>query len=600
MKVRNIFLSIIVTASTLTGCNESSFLDNPPQGVVSESVLKTADGVEELCTAAYAALMGPNPQDWSVWWYPVTHWTTGAVRSDDALKGGGGTGDGNETHRLEIFTLDATDGVTDSKWYHLYVSVQRCNSALKVLNETSTDAVPLKDQRIAEMKVLRAHYFFELQRMFNKIVWFDENVTEQEVSSIPNTEYSREQLLDLIAADIENSLVNLPESQGEEVGRVNRWMAKAYLAKVYLYRAYEQDPNTHAVTNINAEYLNKVVTLCQDIRNSGKYGLFEDFQDLDLVNNDNGKECIWDIQFSMNDGSNSAGRVNWSMLLNAPQGPYSGDGFFLPSQDLVNSFQTDNDGLPQFNYQSLPDFDQVTVTNDVVTTSNNSHTVDPRLDFIIGRPGVTWKTYTESPCLATWVRDRGTYGYHTSKRFFVSPESSEMYKGWPWGASALNWHMIRYAHILLWEAEALVELGRHNDARPLINQIRQRAKQSSYVKAWTNGNYNGNCPNYDGFAANYVINEYPENGWTQDYARQAVRFESRVETALEGERFFDLVRWGVASSVMNNFFAREKTSRVYYEGVTFKSGKDEYLPITNNQYKFSGQNYEQNPGYAPF
>ena len=598
MKFKNIAILGTVVLS-MSACSESSFLDNPPQGVVSENVLMSADGVEQLCTSAYAALMGPNPQEWSVWWYPTTHWTTGAVRADDALKGGGGQGDGFETHRLETFTLDATDGVTDSKWYHLYVSVQRCNSALKVLNGSSDEQVANKAIRIAEMRVLRAHYFFELQRLFNQIPWFDETVADDAVSFIPNNEYTREQLLEKIAEEIEAAIPSLPDTQSE-VGRVNKFMAKAYLAKVYLYRAYEQDAQTHAVTTINKDYLTKVVNLCQEITNSGRYDLLDDFQQLDLVQYDNSKECIWDIQYSMNDGSNSAGRINWSMLLNAPQGPYSGDGFFLPSQDLINAFQTDANGLPEFSYQSLPDFDQVDFTEAYVTVSANDHNVDPRLDFVVGRPNVTWKTYTNTPCQATWVRDRGTYGYHCAKRFFVSPESADIYPGWPWGASALNWHMIRYAHILLWEAEALVELGRQDEARPLINQIRQRAARSEYVKAYTDTYTGGNCPNYGGYAANYKIAEYPATGWTQDYARQAVRFESRLETALEGERFFDLVRWGIAADVMNKYIQCEQDIRPYYQGVKFTAGNDEYLPITNNQYKFSGQNYVQNPGYASF
>ena len=598
MKFKNIAI-ISIAALMTAACNEDTFLDNPPQGVVSENVLMTAEGVDQLCTAAYGALMGPNPQDWSVWWYPTTHWTTGAVRADDALKGGGGPGDGSETHRLETFTLDATDGVTDSKWYHLYVSVQRCNSALKVLNNCTVDEVPAKASRVAEMKVLRAHYYFELQRLFNQIPYFDENVPDAEVSYLPNNQYTREQLLDMIAAEIETAIKDLPDAQAE-VGRVNAYMAKAYLAKVYLYRAYEQNAANHSVSNINKTYLEKVVNLCEEIRKSGKYSLLDDFQKLDLVAYDNSSECVWDIQYSMNDGSASAGRINWSMLLNAPQGPYSGDGFFLPSQDLINSFQTDANGLPEFNYQSLPDFDKVSFTDEYVTVSNNDHNVDPRLDFVIGRPNVTWKTYTATPCLATWVRDRGTYGYHCSKRFFVSPETKDMYPGWPWGASALNWHMIRFAHVLLWEAEALVELGRQDEARPLINQIRLRAKNSAYVKAYTEKFDGGNCPNYGGLAANYNISEYPAAGWTQDYARQAVRYESRIETAMEGERFFDLVRWGIAADVMNKFVQCEQDVHTYYQGVKFTSGKDEYLPITNNQYKFSGQNYVQNPGYGDF
>lgn len=588
--------AVLATAS----CKESDFLDNRPQASVNEELLMTPEGSDQLCTSAYAALMGPNPQDWSVCWYPVTHWTTGSVRADDAYKGGGGTGDGWETHRLETYTLDATDGVTDSKWYHLCVSIQRCNSALRVLKQCTLEEVPLRDCRIAEMRVLRAHYFFELQRMFNLIPWFDETMDDAIVQNTPNNEFSREDLLDKIAQEIRDALEYLPDTQSQ-VGRVNSYMARAYLAKVLLYRAYEQNPETHAVVRIDKDVLGEVVDLCADIRNSGRYRLFDDFQDLDLVSSDNGVECIWDIQFSMNDGSNSAGRVNWSHLLNTPQGPYRGDGFFLPSQDLINSYQTGEDGLPVLDYQSLPDFAKVTLTEEKATVSNYDHTVDPRLDFVIGRPNVTWKTYPESPCLAQWVRDRGTYGYNSSKRFVVSPESPDMYPGWPWGASAMNWHMIRYAHILLWEAEARIELGDVAEGVKLINMVRSRAANSSYVKAWTDPDkcFGGVCPDFDGYAANYRIAEYPES-ISQEQAREAVRRENRLECAMEGERFFDLVRWGIAAEVMNKFFECEKDNRVYYEGVSFTAGKDEYLPITNNQYKFSGRNYVQNPGYGKF
>ena len=599
MKTRYFILAAVASLA-MVSCNESVFLDNPPQATVSEELLMTPEGSDQLCMAAYAALMGPNPQDWSVCWYPVTHWSTGSVRADDAYKGGGGTGDGWETHRLETFTLDATDPVSDSKWFHLCVSIQRCNSALRVLNKCTEEQVPLRDRRIAEMKVLRAHYFFELQRMYNQIPWYDENMDNATVQTTPNNEFTREELLDKIAQEISSVLDDLPETQ-PEVGRVNRYMAKAYLAKVLLYRAYEQNPQTHAVVNVDRKALEEVVSLCKDIRNSGRYDLFDDFQELDLVSSDNGKECIWDIQFSMNDGSNSAGRVNWSHLLNTPQGPYNGDGFFIPSQDLINSYQTTEDGLPVFDYQKLPDFASVTIEGDKAIISNYDHNVDPRLDFVIGRPNVTWKTYQETPCLGQWVRDRGTYGYNSSKRFVVSPESSDMYPGWPWGASAMNWHMIRYAHILLWEAEAHIELGEVSQGVELINMVRERAATSEYVKAWTDPSkcFDGTCPDFDGYAANYRIGLYPTT-ISQEEARQAVRTENRLECAMEGERFFDLVRWGIAAEVMNSFLDVEKDNRVYYQGVTFTSGKDEYLPITNNQYKFSGRNYVQNPGYGQF
>lgn len=328
---------------------------------------------------------------------------------------------------------------------------------------------------------------------------------------------------------------------------------------------------------------------------SNRYGLLDDFQGLDLVANENGKESVFAIQYSMNDGTESAGRINWSNLLNSPGGgsPYGGDGFFLPSQDLINAYQTDANGLPDFNYQSKSDYSWAVLNNGVYTLQNTTPNVDPRLDFVVGRPTITWKTYPDKPCEG-WVRDKETYGYNCAKRFWVSPESSDMFNGWPWGASQLNWQIIRYADILLWKAEALIELNEGNGletARDLINQIRNRARNSAYVKDFND---------HSKYAANYLVNPYPADVWNQDYARQALRWETRLEKALEGERFFDLVRWGIVETTMNKYITAESDNRIYYANAHFTGGKDEYYPVPNNQYGFSGGKYVQNPGYAPF
>lgn len=575
---------------TVTGCNEDSFLDNQPQGSLSDEVIKNDKKVSLLTNTAYSALMGPSPQDWSVWCYPVTNWSYGSVRSDDAYKGGGGDGDLADVHRMEIMDVDATNGNGDSKWYHLYTSVQRCNSALRMLESMTDDEVKDRNVQIAEMKVLRAHFYFELSRLFNRIVYFEENY-EGSISALSNVEYTRDQILEKLATAMEDAAAVLPETQSE-VGRINKYMATAYAAKINLYRAYQQDETTHKVTSVNSELLQKVVQECDAVINSGKYGLLDNFQDLDKVSTgDNCKEGVFQVQYSMNDGSPSAGRINWSNLLNAPQGPYSGDGFFLPSQDLIDAYQTDENGLPLFDTYYTKHFDVWNAQEN--KSDNTTANVDPRLDFIVGRPGVTWKTYTESPCEASWVRDQATYGQHCCKRFFVSPESSEMYKGWPWGASGLNWNIIRYSDILLWKAEALIESNQNLDeARRLINEVRARAAHQQY---WVK-NFNDDTK----YAANYKIALYPSEGWTQEYARKALRFETRLETAMEGERFFDLVRWGIAAETMNAYFNHEKSTRVYYQNAQFTSGKDEYLPISDTQYNLSNGSYTQNPGYASF
>ena len=593
MKLKHLYILGAVALMTAS-CHEDRFLDLKPQGSLNEDIMTSTEGADLLVNAAYAALGGPEGQSWSVWCHPTSNWTYGEVRSDNAYKGGGGVGDLNEVHRMETFDMDATNGFLDSKWYHLYCSVQRCNSALRVLNAATDEQVNGRVSRIAEMKVLRAHYYFELSRLFNKIPYFDENVEISQYPDIPNNEFTRDEILSMLAEEMLDAAEQLPASQ-PEVGRIHKYIALAYAAKIKLYQAYQQDETTHAVTSINKELLREVVSLCDQVTASNRYGLLDDFQGLDLVANENGKESVFAIQYSMNDGTESAGRINWSNLLNSPGGgsPYGGDGFFLPSQDLINAYQTDANGLPDFNYQSKSDYSWAVLNNGVYTLQNTTPNVDPRLDFVVGRPTITWKTYPDKPCEG-WVRDKETYGYNCAKRFWVSPESSDMFNGWPWGASQLNWQIIRYADILRWKAEALIELNEGNGletARDLINQIRNRARNSAYVKDFND---------HSKYAANYLVNPYPADVWNQDYARQALRWETRLEKALEGERFFDLVRCGIVETTMNQYMTAESDERIYYANARFTGGKDEYYPVPNNQYGFSGGKYVQNPGYAPF
>lgn len=586
--MKNTIISYAAAALLLAGCNEADFLNTTPQGVINDKAID----IEMLATSAYAALGGPQGQSWSVWLTPTTNWSYGDVRSDNALKGGGSVGDCGEIHRIETCDVDATVGNLDAKWYHLYCSVQRCNSALKLLNAVSEQEFPARRSRIGEMKMLRAHYYFELSRLYNKIPYFDEHVEIDDYPKISNDVYTRDQILGMIADELDAAAGLLPERQ-DEIGRVDRYAAWAYEAKVKLYRAYKQDEETHAVTEIDRKLLGEVVVLCDKVLDNPRFDLLQDFQQLDLVEYENGCESIFTVQYSMNDGTVDAGRINWSNLLNAPPIPYNGDGFFLPSQNLINAYQTDAEGLPLFDTFDAHDYDiiEFDIAGKAVNTQVESN-VDPRLDFVVGRPNIRWKTYTDRPCQASWVRDAGTYGYHCSKRHFVSPESKDLYGGWPWGASQLNWRIIRTADVMLWKAEALIEqnvdLG---TARELINAIRERARGSAWVRDFDDP---------EKYAAHYKIESYPAVGWTQEYARKALRFESRLEKAMEGERFFDLVRWGIADEVMNRYFETEKKHRVYYGNSSFRSGRDEYFPISNAQYNFSEGRYVQNPGYGTF
>ena len=586
MKLKYILASLCVAMTT--GCTDN-FLDNTPQGSLSDGVMNSPEAIDLLVNAAYASLYGMTNEQGDPCMRPTTNWSYGEVRADNAYKGGGGEGDVWDVHAMETFQLQSNNGNLDGKWFNLYSLISRCNSALRVLKAADPNEYKDRDMRIAEVKVIRAHHYFELVRLFNKVPYIDEDLKVSEYVDVPNDQYTRKEHLARIAADLLDAAGQLPDRQ-TEVGRINRNIALAYAAKVKLYEAYEQDEETHAVTNVNKQLLREVVELIDQVKG---YDLLTDFQQLDMIDYENGPESVFAVQYSMNDGSSDGGRINWSNLLNSPGGnsPYHGDGFFLPSQDLINAYQTDENGLPVFDYQSRPDYGVVEFIDEThQNLSNTEPTVDPRLDFVVGRPTITYKTYRETPC-QSWVRDRGVYGHNCAKRFWVSPESPDMIQGWPWGASELNWQIIRYADLLLYKAEALIELGEDLEtARQLINRVRQRAQNSEYVKDF-------NDPTKD--AANYKIGLYPATGWTQDYARQALRTEMRLEKALEGERFFDLVRWGIAKDVMTRYFEAEKDQRVYYQVAKFDAG-EEYFPIPVAQYNFSLGRYTQNPGYPAF
>ncbi len=123
--------------------------------------------------------------------------------------------------------------------------------------------------------------------------------------------------------------------------------------------------------------------------------------------------------------------------------------------------------------------------------------------------------------------------------------------------------------MILWHAEAAVELNKLEEARTLVNQIRERAANTEHVKT------------LDGTidAANYKISTYSISWTDQAQAREAVRLETRLELAMEGHRFFDLVRWGIAGEVIKNYLSVEKTRRTHLTNANFMKGKNEYWPI---------------------
>jgi len=524
-QMKNIFGTAFLISGLLIFGSCKKALDYKPTGVLSSTDLTSPTAVEGLVTAAYAGIgngdmIGPI---YSMWAY-------GSVRSDDAYKGGGGTGDVGEVDALEHYNLvQPTMGsfVTRS-WQNLFKSISRANVAIRAVNTLNEAAYPQKNQRLAELKFLRGHSYFLMKILYKNIPIFDETATSEDILKVSN-DLSNEESWNKIANDFQFAIDNLPETQ-TEIGRANKFAAEAYLAKLRLYQAYEQDAN-HKVININQTRLQEVVVLTQAVISSGKYRLNNDIADDFLPETENGPESVFAIQFTINDGT-TAGRLSYEDGLNYPHGApqYGCCGFHAASQNLVNAHTTNAEGLPNFE----------TFNNSIADL--NTVTVDPRLDHTVGIEGHPYKYDPTKPFSSSWVRDPGVYGNFHTMRFQQLATSSSYFKLGPFMGTAKNYDILRYDDVLLMQAEAYIQLGQQDKALPLINQIRARAATST-----------GRLKKLDGtYPSKYNIKEYSATNWTKEYAFKALQWERRLEFATEGSRFFDLVRWGIAEPTLND------------------------------------------------
>ena len=558
------YLSLLAACSFLfAGC--SDFLDMNPNGILDEESVSGVEQLDKLVISAYS-MLGNDHYD-----IPFNLWPYGNVRSDDAYKGGRDESDIQDFHFYETSSnITANFGEPDGLWYNCYIAISRANNALRSLNNVSEQDFPNKKIRIGECRFIRGHFYFLLKVLFKSIPYIDETVAIENYGTISNIALSNDELWQKIADDFKAAYDNLPESQGTDVGRANKYSAAAYLAKTYLYKAYRQDEK-HNVTEINAEDLKQVLTFSNEVMSSD-YGLEDDFAYNFLPGSyENGKESLFAIQHSTDDGT-LYGRLNFSDALNVPM-KFSGScDFQKPSQNLVNAYKTVN-GLPEFSDYNKADYNA------------NTDKVDPRLYHTVALPGVPYKYDKKNIFDESWTRNKAVYGLYSSLKENVALNDPSSVLIDPFRANTKNKIVIRYADVVLMRAEALIELDREKEALPLINEIRERAKKSTGLID---------------YAENVDIALYVDNvncNWTKPYAREALRWERRLELAMESQRFFDLVRWGIADFVINTFYKEEAPKRTYYENAHFEKNRAEYVPIPQQQINFSKQVYKQNYGY---
>ncbi len=568
---------LLVQSAFFVSC--SDFLNEQvPQATLTQDEVKNPKYVDNVIISAYAGLLSIEDMNasFSLWNYDT--------RSDDAFVGGAAYSDGAKFHDMEKGVGIMTDDWPyASIWTRFYKYLSRVSLSLDMLSEADQNNDVIK-QRTAEMKFLRAYGHFQLKRLFKFIPFVNKlNMTAQDYENLSNREYTNDEGWQQIINDLEDAYAVLPATQAEK-GRPTKAACAAFLAKVYLYKAYHQDDETtHAVTSINEKELQKVVDYTDPSIFTG-YDM-----EGDMHNNfrpeeeyENGKESLWAIQYSKNDGT-TYGNLNFSNRLIVPcvQGVLdAGCDFYKPSHNLVDAYRTDADGMPLLDNFYEEDYEV-----------GSPQTVDPRLFVTVGLPGTPYM-FNEKYMMSeskNWGRANGTYGYFVSLKQNVDPALLDKYlfNADNQIASSMNRIVFRYADVLLMRAEALAQLGNTDDAIELVNKVRQRAldmKTSSIVAKYA-AKYN----------VHYAVGMY-EGSYSKDEAMKIIKMERRLELAMESERFFDLVRWGDAEQVINKFYNEESKRLNFLTGAYFTKNKNEYLPIPDEQIAASNGHYKQNIG----
>ncbi|MBS1606318.1 MAG: RagB/SusD family nutrient uptake outer membrane protein [Bacteroidetes bacterium] len=589
-----VILSTVVLAVAFYACGKN-FLTKPPIGTYQQPTMATKAGVAGLLIGAYSLLDGQGGAGGS-WQAAASNWVWGGVCSDDAHKGSD-PGDQPDIVSLMTWSESSTNSYLEAKWQTCYDGIQRSNEVLRIMR-LATDVKPEDTVEFAaEARFLRGHYHFELKKIFNMVPYVDESVTYTAGNwRVPNSD----DIWPKIEADFQYAMDHLPATQ-TSVGRANRYAAMAFLAKAYMF----EHKYAQALPWLDSLIANGVTAA------GLKYGLVDKFNDNFNAATKNSKESVFSVQNSVNDGSTAA-NANAGDVLNFSydaSAPVSCCGFYQPSYSLANSYKTDPaTGLP------LPaTFNNVDLKNDEGLKSSDPFTpdgtitLDPRLDWTVGRRGIPFLDWGVNPGFL-YVRNQASGGPYTPVK--NAPYASQIgvltdKSSWTAGYTALNVNLIRFADVLLWAAEAEVEVGSLDQAQIYVNMVRNRAANpAGFVHTYIDPNKPQagftNTP-----AANYFIKAYPAGyfaGQGQAGARTLVRFERKLELAMEGHRFFDLVRYGTADTELNAYVAHEVASGyVLMKGATFVKGKSEYFAIPQAEIDVSTisgkRTLTQNPGY---
>lgn len=570
MKSKYIFIVIFSTVVFSWSCSES-FLEKTPQGQLSTDQISNGEGVEAMLIGTYSIMNGNISGTWGNYSSGPNQWVFGELPADNAHKGSD-IDDQTDMNLIEKLTPNPDNAMLDPMWRVYYEGVLRANSTLRLLKGDQEGGQDISTQRAveieAEARMLRAHYYFFLWRVFRNLPYIDENTTLDEAKVMPN----KEDIYDKIIDDMKFAVDNLPETKYlNEAGRFNKKAAKAYLGKAYLYQ------NKHELA---LPLFNEVI--------SGSDLEAMPFENNFNIDTEDGPETLVVAKHEINPNG-SGDNANVGDMLSGLYGtaPVSCCGFYQPSIDLVNAYKVDADGLPYLDneYRHNPYVSDMGLSSSEKANYSIDNTLkfDPRLDYTVGRRGVSYLDYGIMPG-NSWIRDANFSGPFVGIKTMINQSQfpGNTVSGEPY-ITGLDVNIIRLADVILMTAECEIEVGSLINALKHVNTVRARANKLPRKKV-------------EGVdVADYKVSPYPSFP-TKEYARKAVRMERRLELALEGHRFFDLVRWGIAKEVIESYSAFEGQYLDFYQGIVYRPQND-YFPIPKTQIDRSSNTLDQNEGY---
>jgi starch-binding outer membrane protein, SusD/RagB family len=600
-------VSVVLVAGIVYACN--SKLNLQPQGSLLPSNVTNNSGVQGLLIGAYALLSGENVPGANLGnGSAASNYVYGSECADDSYKGSTPS-DQPDVIPLMTWSLaqSGTSSYLDEKWVVLYTGIQRSNDVIRTLRESPTISPTDTVEYEAEARFLRGYYHFEGEKIFNNFPYVSELIQYSSNNlDVPN--YSGGSYINIwpdIEADLSYAANNLPGTQ-PNIGRANKWAAMAFLAKAYMYQ-HQYDSALTLLTQI----------ITSGTTASGTpYSLDATYESNFNPAQKNSPESVFACQASVNDGSataNNGGNGDTGDELNFPYNNGPGCcGFNNPSWNLVQAFKTDANGLPLLDgsYNNNP------LINDPAEAPW-AGTVDPRLDWVAGRPGepyFDWGTID-----STWVRDLADDGPFVPKKNAYAKSQQGTYSSTEtvfWGAAeddANNVNLLRFADVILWAAECEAQAGNLDQAQTYVNMIRARAANPN---GWVylNATYDASTSTYSPQTtpgANYKIGQYPAGAFDamgQAAALNAIYMERRLELGMEGQRFFDLARWdngtGAMAATINAYVNVEKNRTGFYRvnnAAFFTKGVNECFALPLNEIQAenaTGTVYlKQNPGY---